>query len=100
MISDYVLRLLVMLPLVCAVIVGGLFVARRVMNMTGKTPLKGPARVARLTESLFLTPGTRLAVVDFADKRLLLAVTKGGVSLLSEAPGAAFELPREAADAR
>lgn len=93
--SDYVVRLLVMLPLVVALIVGGLWVARKAMAMP-----RGPARqksATRVAETLFLTPGNRLAVVDFADKRLLLAVTKSGISLLSQTDG--FQLP-EAVDAR
>ena len=93
--SEYVIRLLVMLPLVAALIVGGLWLARRVMAMPrGQVRQKGSVRVA---ETLFLTPGNRLAVVDFADKRLLIAVTKTGVSLLSEADS--FALPSETAHA-
>ena len=95
MTSDYVFRLVVMLPLVLALIVGGLWLAKRVMAMQ-----QGPARArgaARIAETLFLTPGNRLAVVDFADKRLLIAVTKSGVSLLSQADG--FQLPAESSDA-
>lgn len=96
--SEYLVRLLIMLPLVCGVIVAGLFVAKRVMAATPGSKSRGAAKLA---ETVFLTPGTRLAVVDFADKRLLLAVTKGGVSLLSEAPAQAFALPTvEGGDAR
>lgn len=95
MTSDYIFRLLVMLPLVLALIVGGLWVAKRVMALqAGQARPKGAARIS---ETLFLTPGNRLAVVDFGDKRLLIAVTKSGVSLLSQAD--AFSLPAETIDA-
>ncbi len=82
MTSDYVFRLLVMLPLVLALIVGGLWVAKRVMAMP-KGPRQGGG--TRVSETVFLTPGNRLAVVEFGGKRLLLAVTKSGVSLISQA---------------
>lgn len=82
MVSDYLIRLALLLPLVCGLIVAALFVAKRVYNRPMGT---GPQRSARLTETLFLNPGARLAVVEFADRRLLLAVTKQGVTLLTEA---------------
>src|SRR3546814_2071136 len=73
-----------MLPLICAMIVAGLWLAKR-YNLGALGARAGNARsVARLTETVVLSPGIRLAVVDFADKRLLLAVTKQGANLLSE----------------
>ena len=96
--SDYLIRLLVMLPLVAGLIVGGLWLAKRVMAMQAGGLGARPKGAARVSETLFLTPGNRLAVVDFAGKRLLISVTKTGVSLLSEAEG--FALPQEAGDAR
>src|SRR3546814_14337406 len=73
-----------MLPLSCAMIGAGLWLAKR-YNLGALGARAGNARsVARLTETVVLSPGIRLAVVDFADKRLLLAVTKQGANLLSE----------------
>lgn len=80
--TGHLLRLLLLLPLICALIVGGLWLAKRVM---GATPHMRGQRCARLTETLFLGPGTKLAVVDFADRRLLLAVSKAGVTMLGDA---------------
>ena len=89
MIGDYVLRLAIMLPLVCGLIVAGLWLAKR-YNLGGLTGgLKSRTTVrsaARLSETVFLTPAVKLAVVDFEGKRLLLAVTKQGANLLSEVP--------------
>src|SRR3546814_19887106 len=77
----YVLRLAIMLPLICAMIVGGLWIAKR-FNLGGMNARAGNSRsVARLPETVFLSPGVKLAVVDFADKRLLLAVTKQGAKI-------------------
>jgi flagellar protein FliO/FliZ len=92
LIWDYLLRLAIMLPLICAMIVGGLWLAKR-YNLGGLSARAGSGRsVARLTETVVLSPGIRLAVVDFADKRLLLAVTKQGANLLSETAAPAFKL--------
>src|SRR3546814_19549973 len=72
-----------MLPLICAMIVAGLWLAKR-YNLGALGARAGNARsVARPTETVVLSPGIRLAVVDFADKRLLLAVTKPGATRLS-----------------
>src|SRR3546814_12110954 len=88
-----------MLPLICAMIVAGLWLAKR-YNLGALGARAGNARsVARLTETVVLSPGIRLAVVDFADKRLLLAVTKQGAHLLSETAATAFRM-EEGGDAR
>ena len=41
-------------------------------------------RMVRLVDAVPLGATGRLAVVEFGDKRLLLAVSRGGVQLLSE----------------
>jgi flagellar biogenesis protein FliO len=41
-------------------------------------------RLVKLVEATPLGATTRLAVVDFADKRLLIAVSRTGVQLISE----------------
>ena len=92
MIGDYLLRLGVMLPLICAMIWGGLWLAKK-YNLGGLNARAGNSRGAvRLSETVFLTQGVKLAVVDFADKRLLIAVTKTGASLLSETAAPAFRV--------
>jgi len=88
-----VLRLAIMLPLVCGMIVGGLWLAKRynLGNLTaGLKPRSSARSAARLSETVFLTPAVKLAVVDFEGKRLLLAVTKQGANLLSEVPAISF----------
>lgn len=89
------LRLAIMLPLVCGLIVAGLWLAKR-YNLGGLTGgLKSRTAVrsaARLSGTVFLTPAVKLAVVDFEGKRLLLAVTKQGANLLSEVPAISFTL--------
>ncbi len=89
--APYLARLALLLPLMCGLIVAGLWVAKRFAGLgTGGLAL-GPgraARTARVTETLLLGPGARLAVVEFADRRLLLAVGKGGIVTLADVPGA------------
>lgn len=98
MIGDYVLRLAIMLPLVCGMIVAGLWLAKR-YNLGGMgAGLRSRAATrsaARLSETVFLTPAVKLAVVDFEGKRLLLAVTKQGANLLSEVPAISFTIEDE-----
>ncbi len=87
MIGDYVLRLAIMLPLVCGLIVAGLWLAKRynLGTLSGGLKARAASRSsASLVETVFLTPAVKLAVVDFEDKRVLLAVTRQGASLVSE----------------
>ena len=84
--GPYLLRLAVLLPALCALIVGGLWLAKR---YAGVGTAGGRARAARLTETLMLAPGARLAVVDFGERRLLVSVGRAGVALIAEGPAPA-----------
>ncbi len=101
MIGDYVLRLAIMLPLVCGLIVAGLWLAKRYNlggiagGLGGLRPRSTTRASARLAETVFLTQAVKLAVVDFEGKRLLLAVTKQGANLLSEVPAVSFTIEDE-----
>ena len=98
MIGDYVLRLAIMLPLVCGLIIAGLWLAKRynLGSIAGGLKSRSTTRsAARLSETVFLTPAVKLAVVDFEGKRLLLAVTKQGANLLSEVPAISFTVEED-----
>lgn len=88
--GPYLLRLLVLLPLLSAIIVGGLWLARRYAGLGGGGPADAPAR---LVGALALGPGARLAVVEFGGRRLLVSIAKNGVMLMGEtaAPGGVLE---------
>ena len=45
-----------------------------------------PARHATVVQALPLGPGSRLIVVEFAGRRLLVGQSRAGLSLLGEAP--------------
>jgi flagellar protein FliO/FliZ len=82
MIFDYFLRLFILLPLVAALAWGSLWLWRRVQM---GLPIKAATRrAAQIVDVLPMGPGTKLAVVDFGGKQLLVAISRGGISLLSE----------------
>lgn len=100
--APYLARLAVLLPILCAVIVGGLWAAKKYLGVGTGGPAK---RTARVTETLLIGPGARLAVVEFADRRLLLSIAKGRIATLADAPlvapaPSATVIPIGRADAR
>ncbi len=85
--APYFPRLALLLPLLCGLIVVGLWAAKRFLGLgLGVAPAgtsRAP-RAARVTETLLIGPGARLAVVEFADRRLLLAIGKTGIATLAD----------------
>ncbi len=79
----YVIKLLLMLPLLAGLIWGSLWVAKRLqarMNPAGR------ARTTRLIETTLLAPGVKLAVVEFHGREILIGSTRHGLTRLAEAP--------------
>ncbi len=81
MMTDYVLRLLVLLPLVAGLAVAALWLWRKVQPgmMLGQRE-----RAVRLVDAMPLGAMGRLAVVEFGGRRLLLAVSRGRIEKLAE----------------
>ena len=78
-----------MLLLVIALAVGSLWLWRKVQpGLSGSRE-----RAIRVVDALPVGATGRLAVVEFADKRLLIAVSRGRIELLAEAPVPTFTLP-------
>jgi flagellar protein FliO/FliZ len=81
--TDYLLRLLILLPLVGGMAWGSLWLWK-------KAQLGLPMAASRKARSLVvadvapLGPGTKLAVVEFAGQRILLAVSRAGVARLAD----------------
>ena len=88
MMTAYILKLILMVPLVGGLAFGALWLWRKVQPGMA---LGQRERLVRLVDAVPLGATGRLAVVEFGDKRLLLAVSRGGVQLLSE--GSLQELP-------
>lgn len=85
MMWSYILKLLVLLPLVCGLMIGCLYLWRR---LESRMPGRPDTRMIAVKETMMISPGLRLAVIDFEGKRLLVSVGRGGVNLVdrSDAP--------------
>jgi flagellar protein FliO/FliZ len=81
MMTAYILKLLVMLPLVGGLAFGALWLWRKAQPGMA---LGQRNRMVKMVDALPVGATGRLAVVEFGDKRLLLAVARGKIDLLSE----------------
>jgi flagellar protein FliO/FliZ len=89
-IGDYLLSLLVWLIVVCGLVVLTLWAWKRVQTRLPGN--QGPRRI-QVTETLMISPGLRLAVIEFEGRTLLVSVGRGGVTLVDKAePGAGQRL--------
>lgn len=87
MMTDYILRLVLLLPVVAGLAIGALWLYRRVQpGMSFGTR----ERHVKLIDAIPMGATGRLAVVEFAGRRLLIAASRGRIELLatSEADGA------------
>ncbi len=81
--GEYILRLVILVPLVGGLAWASLWLWKRLQ--LGLPAMRAPDRSVRLIDALPLGPGARLAVVSFDERRLLVAVTRGQITLLTEA---------------
>ncbi|MDB5694835.1 MAG: flagellar biosis protein [Sphingomonas bacterium] len=86
MLWTYILKLVILLPLVCGLMIGCLYLWRR---LESRIPGKPSTRLISVKETMMISPGLRLAVLDFEGKRLLVSVGRGGVNLLDKVEGGA-----------
>lgn len=77
----YILKLLVLLPLVCGLLIGCLYAWRR---LESRLPGQPATRLLQVKETMMVSPGNRLAVLDFEGRRLLVAVSRTGVTLIDK----------------
>lgn len=76
----YILKLVIMLPLMAAMIYGSLWVYRKYQpGFAGATR----QRNLRLVETLSLGSSGKLAVIDFGEQRLLVSAVRGRIECLS-----------------
>jgi flagellar protein FliO/FliZ len=83
MMGEYLLRLALLIPLVGAMAWGSLWLWKRFQPGMGLGGGKAPRSIL-LAEVLPLGPGMRLAVVEFAGQRLLLAISRAGVTRIAD----------------
>ena len=81
MLWSYILKLVVLLPLVCGLMIGCLYLWRKLET---RMPGKSATRLIAVKETMMISPGLRLAVVEFEGRRLLVSVGRGGVSLVDK----------------
>jgi flagellar protein FliO/FliZ len=82
MMWSYILKLLVLLPLVCGLLIGCLYLWRRLET---RLPGNQGDRTLKVCETMMISPGLKLAVLDFEGRRLLVSVGRGGVNLIDRA---------------
>ncbi|WP_448659841.1 flagellar biosynthetic protein FliO [Sphingomonas sp. CJ99] len=81
MMWEYILKLVVLLPLVCGLLVGSLWLWRK---LEARLPGQPTDRRIQVKETMMVSPGTRLAVVEFEGRTLLLSVARSGVTLIDK----------------
>ena len=89
MMWTYILKLVVLLPLVCGLMIGSLYLWRR---LESRMPGKPSSRLIAIKETMMISPGLKLAVIDFEGKRLLVSVGRGGVTLVDKSGAPQFGL--------
>ena len=76
-----ILKLVILLPLVCGLMIGCLYFWRKLET---RMPGKSTARLVTIKETMMISPGLRLAGIDFEGRRLLVSVGRGGVTLVDK----------------
>ncbi len=79
---EYTIKLVVLLPLVCGLMVGCLWLWRK---LESRMPGRPANRSIKVQETMMISPGLRLAVLEFDGQRLLVSVGRGGVQLVDKA---------------
>jgi flagellar protein FliO/FliZ len=90
MMLDYLLRLLLLVPLVGGLAFLSLWLYRKLQPGMS---FGNRERAVRVIDAVPMGPMSRLAVVEFAGKRYLIATSRGRVDKIAEADAPAFTLP-------
>jgi flagellar protein FliO/FliZ len=87
--TEYFIRLFVLLPLIGGLAWGSLWLWRRVQ--IGLPVTANRERPARVIDVLPMGTGSKIAVLEFQDQQLLVAVTRNQISLLSSGAKDGFD---------
>lgn len=80
----YLLKLMIMLPLIAALAWGSLKLARKFQARVGSGG--GQAKSIRIVETTMLSPSLKLAVIEFHGREILVSASRQGLTRLAEAP--------------
>ncbi len=83
----YVLKLLLLLPIICGMIWGTLKLAKRLQGQYGVPA--GSEKSVKIIETTMLSPTLRLAVIEFHGREILVSTSRNGLTRLAEAPARA-----------
>ncbi len=81
--TEYFIRLFVLLPLIGGMVWGSLWLWKRLQ--VGLPVTAQRERPARVIDVLPMGVGSKIAVLDFAGQEILVAVTRNQISLLATA---------------
>ena len=90
----YILKLLLLLPLIGVMIWGSLKLAQRMQGKFGMA--QGGTRAVRIVETTMLSPTMRLAVIEFHGREILVSTSRNGLTRLAEAPARPASAPTPA----
>ena len=79
MMWEYIMKLVILLPLVCGLMIGSLYLWRRLER---RLPGQQGERMIQVRETMMLSPGLKLAVIEFDGAKLLVSVSRSGVTLV------------------
>ncbi len=80
----YIVKLIILLPLIGALIWGSLKLMSRMQTRYGGGT--GAAKSVRIIETTMLSPTLKLAVLEFHGREILVSVSRSGLVRLAEAP--------------
>lgn len=82
----YILKLIILLPLIGAIAWGCLKLAKKMQEKAG---ISGGSKSIRIVETTMLSPTLKLAVIEFHGREILVSASRGGLTRLAEAPARA-----------
>ncbi len=80
----YILKLIILLPLIGGLIWGSLVLAKKMQGQIGAPA--GGTKSVKIVESTMLSPTLRLAVIEFHGREILVSTSRNGLTRLAEAP--------------
>lgn len=80
----YILKLLIVLPLIAGLAWGTLKLAQKMQARLGAAP--GTGKAVRIVETTMLSPTLKLVVIEFHGREILVSASRSGLARLAEAP--------------